>query len=98
MKALDKRNFWVIIILYNITEKELVIVKDPQLRIYLKNNTYIKWGEPRFWNKLKKALKKKDKTSLHNNDQIHTGSNDGHNNFYILPKINVDSNNVEDYV
>ena len=58
MRAIERQDLWVIVILYNISIEEIMDNVDPTLRIYLKNNTYIKWGEPYFWDILKKSLKK----------------------------------------
>ena len=56
-KAVEKKGPCVIIILYDINVEELVEDIDSDLRMYLRTNTYIKWGEPSFWSKLKVSLK-----------------------------------------
>uniref|UniRef100_A0A2S2QAM5 Protein toll n=1 Tax=Sipha flava TaxID=143950 RepID=A0A2S2QAM5_9HEMI len=67
MSALKDRQNRVIIILYGeISIKGL----DPELKSYLSMNTYIKWGDYLFWERLKYALrhgpdlKKKNRTKI----------------------------------
>lgn len=51
--ALDERRSRVIVIkLAEVDEKKL----DPELKDYLKLNTYIEWGHSRFWDNLRYAL------------------------------------------
>ena len=47
----------VVIILYNIRAEDIIDDIDPVFRTYLQSNSYIQWGDPNFWTKLKKQLK-----------------------------------------
>ena len=58
IRATERKEGWVIVILYNISLDEVNDDIDDDLRVYLKNNTYIEWGDPYFWRKLEKSLKK----------------------------------------
>ena len=67
-------------------------INDPDLQRYLKNNTYIKWGDPDFWVKLKRALRKKTKRGWINNKKIY---NSDYNISDNSPDISVDNVNEE---
>ena len=73
IKASTTENVWVIVILYNITIEEVIKNVDQELRAYLINNTYVKWDDPYFWTKLKRALGKK-RSNLHKENDIQNNS------------------------
>lgn len=48
----DRRKRLIVILLGEVPQKDL----DPDIRLYLKTNTYLQWGDKLFWEKLKFAL------------------------------------------
>ena len=53
-QAMDEGRSRVIIIIYG--QIDNVKNMDPELKTYIKMNTYVKWGDIYFWSKLKYAL------------------------------------------
>ncbi|KAG6447855.1 hypothetical protein O3G_MSEX005169 [Manduca sexta] len=45
----------LIIVLLDETDRVMLDI-DPELRAYVRNNTYVRWHDPWFWEKLKQAL------------------------------------------
>lgn len=48
----DRRKRLIVILLGDVPQKDL----DPDIRLYLKTNTYLQWGDKLFWEKLRFAL------------------------------------------
>lgn len=48
----DRRRRLIVILLGDVPQRDL----DPDIRLYLKTNTYLKWGDTHFWEKLKFAM------------------------------------------
>lgn len=48
----DRRRRLIVILLGDVPQKDL----DPDIRLYLKTNTYLQWGDKLFWEKLRFAL------------------------------------------
>lgn len=48
----DRRRRLIVILLGEVPRRDL----DPDIRLYLKTNTYLKWGDNHFWEKLKFAM------------------------------------------
>jgi hypothetical protein len=59
----DRRRRLVIIVLGELPQRDL----DPDLRLYLKTNTCIEWGDRLFWQKLKFAMPDVKKNSCSSN-------------------------------
>lgn len=67
----DRRKRLIVILLGEVPQKDL----DPDIRLYLKTNTYLQWGDKLFWEKLKFALpdvpNNQRPRSIHNNHAVH---------------------------
>ncbi|XP_022904047.1 toll-like receptor Tollo [Onthophagus taurus] len=48
----DRRRRLIVVLLGEVPQKDL----DPDIRLYLKTNVYLQWGEKLFWEKLRYAL------------------------------------------
>ncbi|XP_077290799.1 toll-like receptor Tollo [Arctopsyche grandis] len=48
----DRRRRLIVVLLGEVPQKDL----DPDIRLYLKTNTYLQWGDKLFWEKLRFAL------------------------------------------
>ncbi|XP_045590749.1 toll-like receptor Tollo [Procambarus clarkii] len=62
----DRRRRLIVILLGDVPQRDL----DPDIRLYLKTNTYLKWGDTHFWEKLKFAMP--DAQPPTRNHQLHT--------------------------
>jgi protein toll len=56
LKAMEERRARVIIILVGELDDNTEL--EPELKVYMKANTYVKWGDSWFWEKLRYALNK----------------------------------------
>lgn len=80
----DKRKRLIVILLGEVPNKDL----DPDIRLYLKTNSYLQWGDKHFWEKLKFALpdvpanhKPKTINHKHHHHHHHHHHRGVHNNY-----------------
>lgn len=82
----DKRKRLIVILLGEVPNKDL----DPDIRLYLKTNSYLQWGDKHFWEKLKFALpdvpnNHRPKTINHKHHHHHHHHHRGVHNNYSRP-------------
>jgi len=68
----DRRKRLIVVLLGEIPHKDL----DPDIRLYLKNNPYLTWGDKLFWEKLRFALpdvpnNQRNRSSMRNSNLAH---------------------------
>ncbi|XP_014259132.1 toll-like receptor Tollo [Cimex lectularius] len=78
----DRRRRLIVIVLGEVPQKDL----DPDIRLYLKTNTYLQWGDKLFWEKLKFALpdvpnnQRPKSNHLHGRHAVHHHVHRNHSN------------------
>lgn len=71
----DRRRRLIVILLGEVPQKDL----DPDIRLYLKTNTYLQWGDKLFWEKLKFAL-----PDVPNNQRTRSNNHSHHNHNHVV--------------
>jgi len=82
----DKKKRLIVILLGEVPNKDL----DPDIRLYLKTNSYLQWGDKHFWDKLKFAMpdvanNQRPKTINHKHHHHHHHHHRGVHNNYSRP-------------
>lgn len=88
----DRRKRLIVVLLGEVPHKDL----DPDIRLYLKTNTYLQWGDKLFWEKLRFALpdvpnNQRSRSSIRNSNLNHHHMMHHihrHNNHNNLPHVN----------
>ncbi|EEB11359.1 toll, putative [Pediculus humanus corporis] len=88
----DRRKRLIVVLLGEVPQKDL----DPDIRLYLKTNTYLQWGDKLFWEKLRFALpdvpnNQRTRSSMRNSNLNHHHMMHHihrHNNHNNIPPVN----------
>lgn len=88
----DRRKRLIVVLLGEVPHKDL----DPDIRLYLKTNTYLQWGDKLFWEKLRFALpdvpnNQRTRSSIRNSNLNHHHMMHHihrHNNHNNIPTVN----------
>ena len=72
----DRRKRLIVVLLGEVPQKDL----DPDIRLYLKTNTYLQWGDKLFWEKLRFALPDvpNNQRTRHGSGRVSSHSNSNH--------------------
>jgi hypothetical protein len=80
----DRRRRLILVLLGEVPQKDL----DPDIRLYLKTNTYLQWGDKLFWEKLRFAL-----PDVPNNQRTRSSNNTNNSNHHHVVHHHVHRHN-----